>query len=518
MGLLFFSSLGLLSLLLLWRSWRFTISPIFYPHAAKELPYWTPFLGHAISFFLDSDATFTRGRLYFRNSRKPFGITVAGSNIYVLTSAADAFAMSSNTHELVFDAYVKDMMASMGATPDGITKMWEPRPPYTKVDDHDHRYSNPRGKPLGQISEEIFRKQLHPGIYLTHLQTKFLTSIHRALTWERLSAPGKTVLSSSFGEHTVSLLQWTQATLLKGATDAFFGTALLRDNPNLLDNFSEFDERSWQLSYKIPKPFSNEMQVAKQSSLDALTTYFKLPASERPGACWLVQTMEIEMRAAEISEYDMAANLMMAYWVINGNAWKVCFWIMAYLLQDPGLCSEVQNEVKPFVTNSTSPNELSDSLDQCSKLVSVYQETLRVVTSSISIRNIVKPLKLGGELLRPGSRVLIPYRQILMDEEVFGSDAAYFNPNRFLNDKFLAKCPSFRPFGSGTTHCPGRFLAQKEVLTFVALAVSRFDVQKAKELGEKNAFPRLEVKKPCLGIMAPVKGDDVRVTVRQVDS
>jgi hypothetical protein len=272
-------------------------------------------LGHTLSFFMDSDSTFTYARMYFQNSRKPFGITLVGSNIYVLTSAADAAAMSKNTHELAFDAYIKDMMSSIGSSPDGITKMWLPRHPTTKASQADNRYPNPLGKPLGQLSEEIFRKQLHPGNHLTHLQGKFLGGIHRSLTWDNLSVPGKVVLSSSFGERTVSLLRWTQATLLEGATNAFFGDALLDRNPGLLDSFSKFDELSWQLSYRVPSPWSKKMQAAKQKSLDALTSYFMLPVEERPGACWLVRALETEMRAAGIKVQDMAAGLVMAYWV-----------------------------------------------------------------------------------------------------------------------------------------------------------------------------------------------------------
>lgn len=195
---------------------------------------------------------------------------------------------------------------------------------------------------------------------------------------------------------------------------------------------------------------------------------------------------------------------------INGNAWKVCFWIMAYLVENPDLCTSIRNEVAPIMSTTQSPNYLSDCLDRCPKLIAVYEETLRIVTSSVSVRNIIKPLQLGGKLLRPGNRVLIPYRQILMDEEVFGPDAAKFDPVRFLKNPSLSKSPSFRPFGSGTTHCPGRFLARKEILTFIGVALSRFDIYKAEK---SSVFPRLELKKPCLGIMAPVKGDDVEITV-----
>jgi cytochrome P450 len=184
--------------------------------------------------------------------------------------------------------------------------------------------------------------------------------------------------------------------------------------------------------------------------------------------------------------------------------------MMAYLVENPSLYLAIRSEIAPLVSKAQSPNELSDYLDRCPQLVALYQETLRVVTSSVSVRNVIARLELGGKLLQPGSRVLIPYRQILMDEEVFGPDAADFDATRFLRNPSLAKNLSFRPFGSGTTHCPGRFLAQKEVLTFIGLVLSRFDIFKA---DRTLTFPRLELKKPCLGVMAPVKGDDVTVTV-----
>jgi hypothetical protein len=39
-ALIFISSL--ITSLLLWRLWRFTVSPMFHPKDAKELPYWIP--------------------------------------------------------------------------------------------------------------------------------------------------------------------------------------------------------------------------------------------------------------------------------------------------------------------------------------------------------------------------------------------------------------------------------------------------------------------------------------------
>ena len=105
-----------------------------------------------------------------------------------------------------------------------------------------------------------------------------------------------------------------------------------------------------------------------------------------------------------------------------------------------------------------------------------------------------------------------PFRQLHFDEGIFGADAQRFVPERFIRDEGLVRSKGFRPFGGGTTHCPGRFVAKQEVFMFVAVVLHRFEVRLAP--GEQ-AFPVLERKKPSLGVMDPVEGDDVVVEVRE---
>lgn len=149
--------------------------------------------------------------------------------------------------------------------------------------------------------------------------------------------------------------------------------------------------------------------------------------------------------------------------------------------------------------------------------MAVYHEVIRVVTSSISVRNVAKPIYIGGKELQPGGRVIVPYRQMLLDDEVFGGDPFEFNPNRFLENKNLNKSSSYRPFGGGSTYCPGRFLAKAEILTCVALAIHKFDMKlnRDKHQGARGGFPQLELNKPCLGIMSPKEGHDLVFDIRQ---
>ena len=160
-------------------------------------------------------------------------------------------------------------------------------------------------------------------------------------------------------------------------------------------------------------------------------------------------------------------------------------------------------------------------LNRCPRLEGFFLELLRVTASSTTMRKVIKPTEIGGKILRPGYRVLIPYRQLHYDEGVFGEDANIFDPGRFLANKEMSHHPSFKPFGSGANYCPGRVIARLEVFVFIALILHRYDVDLARASNMApgdpvtDQFPKLCVSRPCIGIMGPAQGDDVIINVKQ---
>ena len=148
---------------------------------------------------------------------------------------------------------------------------------------------------------------------------------------------------------------------------------------------------------------------------------------------------------------------------------------------------------------------------KCPLLTATYHEVLRLTSSAASVRTVETPTVIGGKHLRKGTKLMSPFRQLHFDERIFGADAQRFVPERFIRDEGLVRSKGFRPFGGGTTHCPGRFVAKQEVFLFVVVLLHRFEVRLAGE----QAFPVLERKKPSLGVMDPVMGDDVVVEVRE---
>ena len=189
-------------------------------------------------------------------------------------------------------------------------------------------------------------------------------------------------------------------------------------------------------------------------------------------------------------------------------------------MHDQQLLDKLRSEVSPAVHGNDI--DLDYLVNQCPYLDAVYKEVLRVTASSSSVRTVTAPTKMHGKTLSPGNVVLIPCRQLHFDEAAFRGNALQFVPERFLNNKELSHNPSFKPFGGGTTYCPGRFLAKREVVTFVALFLRRFEVslrplesQSELKLKEHHlSFPKIEEMKPCLGIMGPAKGEDVKIYVR----
>ena len=184
---------------------------------------------------------------------------------------------------------------------------------------------------------------------------------------------------------------------------------------------------------------------------------------------------------------------------------------MAYLVFDPKLYAAIKLEIRMAVRDG-SPG-LETRLEECPQLVALYNEVLRLTTASASIRTVESATPLGNVTLRAGGKVLLPFRQLHFNSEVFGANVHNFDPERFLRDKNLSKSPSFRPFGGGSTYCPGRYVARREVLVFIALAMYRFDIKLAGMEG--LAFPKLDTKKPSLGIMMPRAGEDVQVIIER---
>ncbi|KAI4206847.1 MAG: hypothetical protein LQ346_000909 [Caloplaca aetnensis] len=212
---------------------------------------------------------------------------------------------------------------------------------------------------------------------------------------------------------------------------------------------------------------------------------------------------EEAQRHLDASKDDVAVIL------INTNAYRVAFWILAHVYRLEDLFSVIESETASSLAGNGSI-DVPHLMENSPRLESVWLELLRLTSAASAIRTTTERTIIGGEILRAGHKVLSPFRQIHMDEAVFGDAPSTFDPNRFLRNKALATHPSYKPFGGGVTKCTARFTARQEVFVFVTLILHRFE---SRLFDEKQPLPELELGIPSSGIIDPKRKDEARVVL-----
>lgn len=185
--------------------------------------------------------------------------------------------------------------------------------------------------------------------------------------------------------------------------------------------------------------------------------------------------------------------------------------MLSYILHDQDLLRRTVNE-----TEQAWRSGQLDIKYLCSNspvVDAVLQETLRLKNGAGALRTVVQDTTIGSKVLQKGNTVMIPFRQLHTNENVWGPTVNQFDPDRFNKKKTLSRNPSYRPFGGGATYCPGRLLAREQVLGFIAIFFHRFHVGLACTPGHNPPFPQMNNKTPSLGIQGPIKGDDVIISV-----
>jgi hypothetical protein len=209
-------------------------------------------------------------------------------------------------------------MRSFGMSEKGISRMYEKAKTVTasksKFD------TPPRSqKALAHAVEDFYRQQFLPGGLLDVLWVKIQHRLDFALQWDNflaqppLPSPGDTMK--------LSLMDWCRAVILPSATIAIWGERLMQLEPDLMKTFIKFDNQSWKLTYKLPYLMAQEMHDTKDKIIATFERYLAVPKDQRSGAAWFIQTLEDESRRTGIADSDMAAMMVLSYWVYVVPLW-----------------------------------------------------------------------------------------------------------------------------------------------------------------------------------------------------
>ena len=212
---------------------------------------------------------------------------------------------------------------------------------------------------------------------------------------------------------------------------------------------------------------------------------------------------------------------------ILSNTVPSTFWTLFELYSRPALLSAVRDEVRAHALNVDKTTgrhavDLGRIRDACPRLVSAFQEVLRVHSNGAPTRVVYKDVLLNDEYLLKGGAVLqMPAPAVNNEALKWGGDAGTFDPDRFLKQKDRnaekqpgdrPKATSFMSFGASPNMCPGRHFASGEILALAAMLVLRFDVTPA-AAGAGWWAPRLNAWAIAASMTPPV--EDYPVVVRE---
>ncbi|KZM21372.1 Cholesterol 7-alpha-monooxygenase [Ascochyta rabiei] len=181
----------------------------------------------------------------------------------------------------------------------------------------------------------------------------------------------------------------------------------------------------------------------------------------------------------EAAKMEMATSLAM----LSSGA-VTSFWLMYHILSDEKVTASIREELESVIGSSTPDLVRAVNLggvkDSCPTLVAMLNETLRYHSTVINIKQVQHDTTLAGQyLLKKNGIVMIPGRSVHHNKDIWGPSADAFDHHRFLSPdsrRNVSSTSAFRPFGAGTTMCPGRHFSTNVTLSLAVIILLRFDV------------------------------------------
>ncbi|KAK8040181.1 Cholesterol 7-alpha-monooxygenase, partial [Apiospora rasikravindrae] len=347
----------------------------------------------------------------------------------------------------------------------------------------------------------------HNNLYLNHLSRRSsdaLASRYVSLLLERLGNQG--VVPSSTEWETIHLLDFLETAICESAIVTMFGSRILETNPAFVQAYLDFDRIALNLMYGMPRwlrpgPYRTRERLHKMVDKHMTSAWSSFdwhgPESEsewepefgsrlsRETTRWMVES--------GFSLHAAAGHAVAVLFGSNGNTIPLIKWALVELIQDSTLLHRVREEVATAtVTEPSSEGIEFDAavLVALPLLQSIYTELLRLHVSFSAVREVLKPVTVGGYQIPRGSLLHASTDMAHLQEDVWGADG--HPANTFWAERHLSyadtasRQPRFSmkgrawalfPFGGGYLICPGRHFAKQEVLLTIAVLVTVFDLE-----------------------------------------
>ncbi|KAG7009798.1 cytochrome P450 [Physcia stellaris] len=161
----------------------------------------------------------------------------------------------------------------------------------------------------------------------------------------------------------------------------------------------------------------------------------------------------------------------------HGTSMAALSWTILFLCQDPAVQTRLREEIHANLPTRNSDTPITAAaIDSLPYLNAVCNESLRVrPPAPITIKEAVRPTTLLGQYIPKGTGIVVCPQSVNTAPDVWGPDAAAFNPDRWLGErKAQADRNYMLTFLDGPKACIGQGFARSELKCAVAALVGSF--------------------------------------------
>ncbi|KAM0129467.1 hypothetical protein ACHAO1_008481 [Botrytis cinerea] len=297
-----------------------------------------------------------------------------------------------------------------------------------------------------------------------------------------LSAQNLTVTVEDLAQNnaSINLESWAVASMTEAATLAIFGPKNPYKDPEIAKAFWNFQRHASDVMFfPWPQYTCAKAYSAREKVIDAFTKYYAIKGEEF--AChWVRGATEISRRY-NISDRDKASMDVANTHGILANTAPTAFWMLFHIFSDNTVLKEVRSVVLSLVAQTKTSSGITSyelklhEICDAPILQSILHECLRLYANGSSTRIIAEDTIQAGYLLKKGSLLFMPNSVFHRDPRLWGPNVRQFDARRFINTKQSRS--AFMGFGVGQSLCPGRFLAQNQILFMCVMMAMRFDMK-----------------------------------------
>ena len=482
------------------------------PKVIGILPYWVPWAGHTLSYTIGGDKYLAQCSKKYKQAA--FAIILRGKKYTIITAPslatqvddAGGLGMSQDTQQYKLRFFFGDRSAGSNSgntltchNNDGMVLMGNNGIPRTKA-----------------YLEKMVRGLERTAYNLISFNEAWIDQS----SWEKTSKTTVNAGRSPVAE--ASFFPLIESYIGEISVNGLLGKDFLDNNSHFLDDLRLWNSKGKSFMNQTPlfMPHMSAAAAARERVLRALNNFrakfSAYVAGEDPGSDWsdlsdvspfISERWNTQSRHSSIQP-DVSVDAALL-WAFNKPNTFIA-WLLYRVYSDVALLEEVRAEIEPFVRVEHIRSDLpisepprvkinaEDLVEKSVLLQEVMNETIRLHSSTTTIGIATKHLvltesqddatNLGKEkpdsyVLDQGELVCVPHRAQQMFQGL-GDGPGTFNPAGF-NSIANLKVPSAKvPGTSGASYafgvqgvtCPGRELAEQEIMIIAAVILSMWEV------------------------------------------